>query len=86
MKNLGKMFEDARTLGLTIPERVNEVIDSKFIGKVPIYTSKVKFDLYSNAYQYYLNTKISQILGKTNSDIYYAQQEFPQMIDFLSKK
>jgi hypothetical protein len=47
--------------------------------------SKLKFDLYSNTIQYKINSEISKIMGKIDADIYYAQQEFPQMVDFLTK-
>ncbi|MUM65232.1 glycosyltransferase [Acidianus infernus] len=80
-----KMYNEIKALGLEIPEKVNEVIDSEVIKRVPLNMSKLKFDLYSNITQYKINSEISKIMGKIDADIYYAQQEFPQMVDFLTK-
>jgi hypothetical protein len=80
-----KMYNEIKSLGLEIPEKVSEVIDSKVIKRVPINMSKLKFDLYSNTTQYKINSEISKIMDKIDADIYYEQQEFPQMVVFLTK-
>ncbi|BDC18427.1 glycosyltransferase [Acidianus sp. HS-5] len=80
-----KMYHEVKSLGLEIPEKVNEVINSKAIKKVLIKLSKMRFDIYSNTTQYKLNAEIAKIIGKIDADVYYAQQEFPQMVDFLTK-
>jgi hypothetical protein len=65
-----KMYNEIKSLGLEIPEKVSEVIDSKVIKRVPINMSKLKFDLYSNTTQYKINSEISKIMDKIDADIY----------------
>jgi hypothetical protein len=63
------MYNEIKSLGLEIPEKVSEVIDSKVIKRVPINMSKLKFDLYSNTTQYKINSEISKIMDKIDADI-----------------
>uniref|UniRef100_A0A2U9IN74 Glycosyl transferase family 1 domain-containing protein n=2 Tax=Acidianus TaxID=12914 RepID=A0A2U9IN74_9CREN len=81
-----RMYYEAKTLGITIPQKIDEIIDDKKLLKnIKLHYNAIEYDLYSNILYYSIAKKIARRLGKINADIYYAQQEFPQMVYFLSE-
>lgn len=81
-----KMDAEIKSLGLSVPEKVNELIDDKrFLRGIKTEHSKIGYDFYANFLYYEYNHKVAKYLGKIPADVYYAQQEFPQMVHFISE-
>ncbi|ARM76177.1 hypothetical protein B6F84_09185 [Acidianus manzaensis] len=80
------MYSEIKSLGMTIPEKIDEILNDKSLFKeIKLHYNTVEYDLYSNFTYYWISNRITKKIGKINSDIYYAQQEFPQMVYFLSQ-
>lgn len=86
-ENIRKNFHElTRHLRLTVPDKVMDLINNdRNILDLPERKARIISDIEYNFLYYKYNHKIAKYLGKIDADVYYAQQQLPQMVHFLSE-